>query len=175
MDPLAWPCSQGSQEHSIIGFTRTVARVKKCYPGKYWRFKNVQLKTKNIWFYCFRETVMNFKGLGELRLHQDRIILREEWWVGGSSLLRILLQQKDQLVSFPTSISPPWILPCLSQQKSVFKWDFPTDFFFPLRSHHFPKRHFQESPIWMEWSRLPCDEPYFSGWWHGQQNPWFCW
>lgn len=41
---LAWPCSQWSQEHTIIGFTRTIARLKKCYPGKLWRFKNAKLK-----------------------------------------------------------------------------------------------------------------------------------
>jgi len=36
------------------------------------------LDLKNILIYHFGETVINFKGLGELRLHQNRTILREE-------------------------------------------------------------------------------------------------
>ena len=99
------------------------------------------LDLKNILIYHFGETVINFKGLGELRLHQNRTILREEWWVGGTSLLRMgsvpLLQHSGKAnlfcFLFPyLFFSPLWfsaISPSLLQQKSILKWDFPKNVF----------------------------------------------
>lgn len=94
-----------------IGFIRTIARLKKCYPGKFWKFKNVKLKKYPD--LPLGETVINLKGLGELRLHQNRTIWGEEWWAGGSSLLSMgsvsLLQHSGKtnlfLFLFPCLIS----------------------------------------------------------------------
>lgn len=46
--------------------SREILKILKC-----------SIKKKKIWIYHFRETVINFKGSREVRLHQDRIILGE--------------------------------------------------------------------------------------------------
>lgn len=134
-------------------------------------------KKKKIWIYHFRETVINFKGSREVRLHQDRIILGEAWWFGGHSLL----QQDSASAKSPTCFFSQLCLLFfnftlfITTKKSVLKWNFPTEFFFPLRSHHFPKKTLSEeshlngmTKTSMRWTLL---------FWlmHGEQNSWFCW
>lgn len=120
--------------------------------------------------------MINFKGLGELSLHQNRKILREEWWVGGSSLLRMgsvsLLQhsRKASLFLFLSPclfLSPSWcsaILPSLSQQKSILKWDFPTEFFYHWEVTIFQRDVVRKVPFELNIQGFHCLEWTLSFW-----------
>lgn len=140
---LAWPCSQGSKEHTITGFARASARLKKLYPGKVWRFENVKLKTWSSVLEKQWEISKDkkFKRMRGLRLHWNTTILREEWWLGGRALRTgsaSLLHHRGKanlflFLVYCLIISLFWcsaILPILSQQKSVLKWDVHAEYFF---------------------------------------------
>lgn len=168
---LAWPCSQGSKEHTITGFARASARLKKLYPGKVWRFENVKLKTWSSVLEKQWEISKDkkFKRMRGLRLHWNTTILREEWWLGGRALRTgsaSLLHHRGKanlflFLVYCLIISLFWcsaILPILSQQKSVLKWDVHAEyFFFPLsgrvleksRSNQVIKAFFVVNPLWL--------------------------
>lgn len=155
---LAWPCSQWSQEHTIIGFTRTIARLKKCYPGKLWRFKNAKLKKyPDIQFWGRSNKYKRIRGTEDSPEHDyfERGLMGR-WEVPCWAWALCSSSSTVERPTYSPSYSPFLSFMELSnftqfiQRKVCFIMGLPHRNCLLLRIHHFPTSCCQKSPIWTE-------------------------